>query len=297
VFRFLPPLIILVLLTASFHRYYQKGFLFAAIISTLLISLIPNIEAFEKADSLRIKLTHLSVAIIAIIEGLAVYVVGRIFNLSWLAPGPDVVDDFWSALLMGSLVAVFFAAIRREPTQPQYDRRNELAKQSFIIESYVKFKKKYGSIIATEAEKNNSFVPVIYAIIIYEDYNRPALIRLFEDLCVNIFHREMTVGIAQIRSNRTLSGEESIKRLANYFSETGKLGFDEFCNDIDIQKQVNDWNPGMDYWAEIKYIMDILKPHNMPSELIDTPNADKAPIIEEAETADEEELNAESYSE
>lgn len=59
-------------------------------------------------------------------------------------------------------------------------------------------------------------VLLLTAIVIYEDLNRPRPIRFLENLLVRLPGVELTVGIAQVRSSRPLTDEESIWKMAEY---------------------------------------------------------------------------------
>ena len=99
-----------------------------------------------------------------------------------------------------------------DPLDPGIDKSSLL----HILSRVKKIHKKYSH------EINRILIPMddydsrlITAILVYEDYNRPHYIRIVEDIIVTLFHIELTVGIAQIRSAKPLSVSESIIALGN----------------------------------------------------------------------------------
>jgi hypothetical protein len=78
---------------------------------------------------------------------------------------------------------------------------------------------KFGKYINEKSKNYNSYTNLLYAILIYENLNRPNFVRYFENLIVKITKKELTVGIAQVKSNKPLTDIQSIelacKRLAN----------------------------------------------------------------------------------
>jgi len=64
---------------------------------------------------------------------------------------------------------------------------------------------------------------IIYAIMIYEDYNRPRLIRLVEYSWFFLTKKPLTMGIMQVRSNTYINDIESVRRgvdlVLQYYTE------------------------------------------------------------------------------
>ncbi len=64
------------------------------------------------------------------------------------------------------------------------------------------------------------FIALLYAIMIYEDFNRPKYLRYIENILVRLplpFHQEYSLGIMQIKSNKPLTDEESIACAITHF--------------------------------------------------------------------------------
>ena len=104
----------------------------------------------------------------------------------------------------------FFTADR---LYPPHRRQNSIAKK------YDKFVRKYGGDITKqvnalypEAEGHKEhFLCLFYAVMIYEDYNRPCFFRLLEQALKRICPaREMSLGIMQVKTRIPITDRESI---------------------------------------------------------------------------------------
>lgn len=88
------------------------------------------------------------------------------------------------------------------------DNHSVRRRNSHIESSYIKARKFYGKIIDGETTDDRIKL-MAYAIIIYEDYCRPAAVRMLERLC--IWKDNRTTGVMQVSSAKSLSDEESVK--------------------------------------------------------------------------------------
>ena len=99
-------------------------------------------------------------------------------------------------------------------------------RSKIVMKRYDKFSMKYGNDVlaalsnypqeSMTVETREQIIRVIYAIMIYEDYNRPFGVRLVEWTMKATFFRwrTMSLGIMQVRTNRLISSRESIKLAA-----------------------------------------------------------------------------------
>jgi len=87
----------------------------------------------------------------------------------------------------------------------------EKRKENHLMARYSVFKAKFGGII-TELSRNKKLEALIYAIIIYEDFNRPKVIRYVENMKFRATKKTMTLGIMQVQSNEIINDIDSIKR-------------------------------------------------------------------------------------
>lgn len=82
-----------------------------------------------------------------------------------------------------------------------------------------KFSAKYANIIEEKINEHNfkdvsrcEVVSLIYAIMIYEDYNRPFAFRIIEYIVkIILFKKEMTLGVMQVKTKKIISSETSVK--------------------------------------------------------------------------------------
>jgi len=79
--------------------------------------------------------------------------------------------------------------------------------KEYIVMQYAKYKTKYNNLISS---KNNYLNQLIYAIMIYENYNKPEIIRKTDILKYKLFHEENKFGIMQIEKKQPITDEESI---------------------------------------------------------------------------------------
>lgn len=84
-------------------------------------------------------------------------------------------------------------------------------KRKYILSNYRQMKEKYDSIVDPILKENIQVGIIIYSILIFENFNRPYLIRKLENLKYSITKKPGTFGIMQVRSNKSLSDIESIK--------------------------------------------------------------------------------------
>jgi len=138
------------------------------------------------------------------------------------------------------------------------NNKNEKRKQNYIENRYNKFKTRYKSIIEAKTNDKN-LEPLIYAIMIYEDYNRPYIIRQIEYLSFYIHklfseNKEYTLGIMQYRTSNKIDDNESlslaIKKINN--------DYDSYKKKILSKKEV--------YISEYNAIWEITSNYNIRSD-------------------------------
>ncbi len=71
------------------------------------------------------------------------------------------------------------------------------------------FKKKFGNIIDNQFS-SDFYKAVVYSIMVYEDFNRPAIARFMERRLFHFSKKPHTYGIMQVKSSKPLSDEESV---------------------------------------------------------------------------------------
>jgi hypothetical protein len=82
-------------------------------------------------------------------------------------------------------------------------------KENYLKSRYEHFKKLYGALIK-DITKNEVLESVTYAILIYEDFNRPKIIRIIENLKHRFSNESHTLGVMQVRSDTLINDKESV---------------------------------------------------------------------------------------
>lgn len=79
----------------------------------------------------------------------------------------------------------------------------------YIKSKYRKFREKYNELIQSKCH-NDFYEAVTYSIMIYEDFNRPKIVRLFEKIHFYITKKSHTLGIMQVHTNKMIDDKTSI---------------------------------------------------------------------------------------
>ena len=136
-------------------------------------------------------------------------------------------------------------------------------KHNYLKSRYVHFKKRYGSIIK-DTTQNEILESIVYAILIYEDFNRPKMARLIESISFFLSRKPHTLGVMQVFSKRMLTDEESVllgtKKIVNayrkYMTENNESDFYEWSA---INNIISDYNSGDSYCSEVHDLSIIIK--------------------------------------
>ena len=87
--------------------------------------------------------------------------------------------------------------------------KSRVRHERYIKTMYSKLQTKYNDLLVEKCD-DELVRNTVYAIMIYENYNRPPVARLFENLCMRIYKKELTLGIMQVKTSKLISNEESI---------------------------------------------------------------------------------------
>ena len=82
-------------------------------------------------------------------------------------------------------------------------------KNNYIYSRYKTFRKKYNATIH-EFFQNDFYEALTYSIMIYEDFNRPIVVRWVEYLRFWIMRKPHTLGIMQVTTDKYINDKESI---------------------------------------------------------------------------------------
>lgn len=249
-FIFLPPVVIEVLQLSILKKYNGGNFIFLSIMITWLFhSFIKNLRylldnRYYNNERLLLGLN----SVLLLLVYLVLYIVSRCVNFAMIAPTlSGLIDNIWSTLIVALLILIYFK-ITNMNSETKYNYLNpdvENVKEKFVEKSFWEIYIKFNDIIIIASRENRCSSNLLYSILIYENLNRPLIIRKLENLLVLLPRVSLTVGIAQIWSNKPLSDEESIKRASKKLKNT------EGLSDPELVVPIQEYNEGKNYVSEI----------------------------------------------
>ncbi|MDD2983303.1 MAG: hypothetical protein PHQ74_07940 [Crocinitomicaceae bacterium] len=148
-------------------------------------------------------------------------------------------------------------------------------KENYIDKRFVKFKSKYHSII-TKKIQDKKLIAVVYSIMIYEDFNRPKIIRLVENIYQRIGSKPRSLGVMQVISNKFINDYESVimavEKINDHYCKVPEIikearisyGYDsenlnEKLENWEIEREIlADYNPDDKYINEVSRIIIII---------------------------------------
>ena len=138
-------------------------------------------------------------------------------------------------------------------------------KRNYLNSRYLHFKKKYGSIIK-KTTQNEILESITYAILIYEDFNRPKLARLIENISFLLSRKPHTLGVMQVLSEKILTDRESIllgtKKIVNAYNKyvlENKNDESDYFEWSLINSIISDYNTGDSYCTEVHELSTIIR--------------------------------------
>jgi hypothetical protein len=133
----------------------------------------------------------------------------------------------------------------------------EKRKENYLNNRYRFFKKLYSESIKTIAQ-NNILEAISYAILIYEDFNRPKLVRFIENIKFRLTKKPHTMGVMQVYTHKFLNDKQSVIKGVNKVVEA----YTNYLQNIGIQKDeyyewpaytaiISNYNKGDNYTSEV----------------------------------------------
>jgi hypothetical protein len=227
VFRFAPPTIAFLLLSAIIQKYYMGNQVlpFLALSGSVSVCLREMPYILKRKTLFRERLLHLGV-ILAIYLLAALFAILCVFvDMSGLAPSREgLVDGVWSTLFVATIVAIYIGSSRDQNASAEFKYRKNEARASYAVNLYGRLSSEYGEVLENSATRFNCSLGLLYSVVLYEDLNRPKMIRRIENVLVRLPKVRMTVGIAQIRSSSPLTDEQSIELAAERLRDTEGFG-------------------------------------------------------------------------
>lgn len=145
-------------------------------------------------------------------------------------------EELWFAII---IVIYGFVKSILDDRVKQDDILSSKNIEKYIVDKFNKFYTKYSKCIRREKGDSDRII-LLFAIMIYEDYNRGPEKRFVENIKVR-FGFKTSVGIMQVISDKRLSNEESVKEAYKIISD--------YVKDLDIE----DWQYGFAYNIAMKY--------------------------------------------
>jgi hypothetical protein len=145
-------------------------------------------------------------------------------------------------------------------------------KERYLQAKYEFFKKKFGELISSEIE-NDWPESIVYSILIYENFNRPRIARLIENIRFRTTRKPHTLGIMQVYSTQLLTdiesvqlGIEKIKHAYARFIEDCKIGKTQFYGDWSAYNYIiADYNGGSSYRSGVEELLVIVRSKFYPN--------------------------------
>jgi hypothetical protein len=140
-------------------------------------------------------------------------------------------------------------------------------KENYIKRRFEIFKLKYGKVIS-DRTANSSLQLLVYAIMIYEDFNRPKIARTVENIIQKFDRKPHTLGVMQVRSDKNISDLQSVilgtERIVTAHQKllSGILANAEEMHDYAVISMIiSEYNGGSSYQTEIFELISVLRGH------------------------------------
>ncbi len=143
--------------------------------------------------------------------GIAIWIYSFAESVDSILPGKEALrDQLWILIAIFVYQVVNGLRINRKGTE---DRKHRYA-----LRKYHEFKKKYSEVVDANCEYVVD-ADLLYAIMIVENYNRPPLVRMVENLKFRMTHKRMSLGIMQVQTDKMIDDKESIKQAAEIIAK------------------------------------------------------------------------------
>ena len=259
-FRTLPVAVIVLLVVSIEQRYFKVNqpwsYAFWAAIVSLLFRDIWGI--FKKRKFISERLIHITNVLLVICTGTFIGLMGNWFNLSIIAPSSiaNLLDNLWSSMIVAMLVLFYFRVTNMGSSHNVAEDENNTAFTNYVVRALGEIYDNYHESIDLFCKDESCNKLLLYSILVYEDMNRPLVIRKIENAIVTFLKCELTVGIAQVKSKKPLTDVESIKIAARILRNTNSY---DMYDAAEIKRVVGVYNSGKVYAQTIVEIMNIIR--------------------------------------
>lgn len=152
-----------------------------------------------------------------VLQWIAILLVSYYCYVTIISKKITLFPDFstWSNEIWIIIMIFLYGVLNRiRLTSKSITRRQE----NYLRSRYKRFKNRYGSLI-DEKIQNEKLKSLFYAVMIYEDFNRPKVIRLIENTSHILSKREHSLGLMQTKTQSLIDDKTSVKialdRIAN----------------------------------------------------------------------------------
>ena len=259
-FRTLPVAVIVLLVVSIEQRYFKVNqpwsYAFWAAIVSLLFRDIWGI--FKKRKFISERLIHITNVLLVISTGISIGLISNAVNLSIIAPSKidNLLDNLWSSMIVAMLVLFYFRVTNMGGSHNVAEDENNTAFTNYVVRALGDIYDNYHESIDLFCRDESCNKLLLYSILVYEDMNRPRVIRKIENAIVTFLKCELTVGIAQVKSKKPLTDVESIKIAARILRSTNDC---DMYDNAEIKRVVGVYNSGKVYAQTIVEIMNIIR--------------------------------------
>lgn len=156
------------------------------------------------------------------------------------------------------------------------DERTQRRKADYLKSRLRLFQSKYGEDVTAKVT-NPKLRALVYAIIIYEDFNRPKLARALENWVFRVRNKPMSLGVMQVRTKEFITDAQSVslgitKILLAYQHSMDRIEADlsatppsrhyysvEYLDSCIAHDILKDYNPDDTYISEVSTLAEILQ--------------------------------------
>jgi len=259
-FRTLPVAIIVLLVVSIEQRYFRvsEPCIFALISTITSLIFRDSLGVFKKKKFISERLIHITNVLLVIFTGISIGLISNEVNLSIIAPSSinSLLDNLWSSMAVAMLVLLYFRITNMGSSHDTTENENSIAFTNYVVRAFHDIYNNYHESIDLFCEDESCNKLLLYSILVYEDMNRPRLIRKIENTIVTLFKCELTVGIAQVKSKKPLTDVESIKIAARILRSTNDC---DVYDNAEIKKAIGVYNSGKTYAQTIVEIMNIIR--------------------------------------
>jgi hypothetical protein len=262
-FRYTPHVVVLLLLSAILQKYWLlDNVLGYLLLATTISVLYRNVWGWYNAKFVSERILHAFNSVMLYLITFGVWTLSELTSLAFFAPSVSgVLDNLWSSVLAATAVLLYARATN--PNAKFDDKQaEETARDNHVLRAYNLIRTNHEATISLGCQKYACSKPILYAVVIYENMNRPPSLRKLENIIVRFVKVPLTVGIAQVKSDKPLSDAESIEKAARILSGSASADNEFAGGFVDMQQLeglLEKYNQSALYAESIAEIMSVLR--------------------------------------